>query len=356
MIILRVIIVFFLSLSTAEWTTRENEIYFQDKAYGVRGVNWFGAETDCMVPHGLWVHSLDYYLDRTRSYGFNSLRIPFSYENVRNMDVVVKEECVLRSPSLQGKTFRQALHLLIGGAKYRNMTVLLDFHTAGGIITEFPYTPVVSEQDFLNTWEIVLYEYGAYPNLIGVDIKNEPHGNIRWPEWGGFAGRVIDTIHQRAPWFQGLFFVEGIQEPADHSVWGGSFSRMDDFMGRVPDARIVFSPHVYGVSVRGNIALYDDDSNWMGWFAFLHGRYTNPICIGEVGGWFEGDDEAWHRRVLDFLRRVGVRNHFYWCLNPNSIDTGGLFDFDWTTINDDKVEFCRQLQPSPSFPAFRTLP
>jgi len=346
---------FFLWVWTVQgkWTTNNSEIYYHDTRYHVRGINWFGAETECRVPHGLWVHSMEYYLDVMRKYDFNSIRIPFSYENVQNLDAVVNEGCISMAPNLQGKTFRQALHMLIGGAQYRNMSVLLDFHTIQGVITEFPSVPgTVTEEQFLEKWKIVLWEYGAYPNVLGIDLKNEPHGNIRWPTWGDFVRRAIAYLEEEAPSFQGLFFVEGIQDPNDHSVWGGSFARLGNFLGVVPNSRIVFSPHVYGVSVRGDIALRDTDQQWNKWFAFIQDKYNNALCIGEIGGWLEGDDETWHFRVLDFLQRLKIQNAFYWCLNPNSVDTGGILDFDWTTVNMDKIDFCEQLQPSPEFPSF----
>lgn len=335
------------------WSTKQSEIFYGDEPYHVKGINWFGAETDCRVPHGLWVHSLDYYLDLMRSYDFNSIRIPFSYENAQNMNSVVNEGCVAASPSLVGKTFREALHMIIGGAQYRNMTVLLDFHTIGGVITEFPFFPgAVTEDQFLEKWKLVLWEYGTYPNLMGIDLKNEPHGNIRWPLWGTFVKRAIAYLETEAPVYQGLFFVEGIQDPTDDSVWGGSFSKLENALGVVPNSRIVFSPHVYGVSVRGDVALEDMDQQWNQWFAFLQKKYSNALCIGEIGGWFEGDDETWHFRVLAYLKRLGIQNAFYWCLNPNSVDTGGILDFDWTSVNTEKIEFCKDLQPDPGFFAF----
>lgn len=343
----------FVSFVYGQWSTHQHEIFFQKEVYPVKGINWFGAETECRVPHGMWVHSLENYLDLIRSYDFNSIRIPFSYENVENWDEPIKEYCITASPSLYGKTFRQALHMILGAAQYRNMSVLLDFHTMGGIITEFPFYPgEVTEEQYLETWKHVLWEYGQYPNLLGIDLKNEPHGNIRWPFWGNFVQRAMAVIERDVPQFQGLVFVEGIQDPTDHSVWGGSFSKIEDTLGIVPHPRIVFSPHVYGVSVRGDIALQDSDPMWDQWFAFLQTKYTNALCIGEIGGWFEGDDETWHDRVLDYLQRLHIRNGFYWCLNPNSVDTGGILDFDWTTVNTDKIDFCQKLQPSPVFPSF----
>jgi endoglucanase len=33
-----------------------------------------------------------------------------------------------------------------------------------------------------------------------------------------------------------------------------------------------------------------------------------------------------------------MTDNFYWCLNPNSSDTGGLLMDDWVTTNEDKLD------------------
>ena len=35
--------------------------------------------------------------------------------------------------------------------------------------------------------------------------------------------------------------------------------------------------------------------------------------------------------LVDYLIDIDQRNTFFWCLNPNSGDTGGLLQSDWTT-------------------------
>ncbi len=39
---------------------------------------------------------------------------------------------------------------------------------------------------------------------------------------------------------------------------------------------------------------------------------------------------------------------FYWCLNPNSGDTGGLLDYDFTTPMTDKLKLLDRVQPNPT--------
>ena len=44
----------------------------------LKGVNWFGFETNDFVLHGLWSRKLSWMLDLLQSYNVNALRLPFS--------------------------------------------------------------------------------------------------------------------------------------------------------------------------------------------------------------------------------------------------------------------------------------
>lgn len=39
---------------------------------------------------------------------------------------------------------------------------------------------------------------------------------------------------------------------------------------------------------------------------------------------------------------------FYWCLNPNSADTGGLLEDDWLTPTPRKINLTNRAQPNPT--------
>jgi endoglucanase len=331
--------------------TKENQLYFGDHRYHIRGINWFGMEAGCNCPNGLWVHDTEYYMNLLRNQGFNSIRIPFSYEVASQLDTSLASECVRADPYVQSFTARRYLHHLFYHARIRNMTLLLDFHRDHDQIQPFPLS-IIDLDMYRNAWKNMLIEYGAYSNLIGIDVKNEPHGGISWNEWSHFVLDFIAFVDEEIPQYKGLYWVEGIEDYSDGSAWGGSFSRMGTTMGKVPNPRVVFSPHVYGVSVRGIQALYDGTWQWDTWFGFLLQYYDNLICIGEIGGYNGGPDYTWHQNVLEYLQAKGIRDFYYWCLNPDSGDTGGVLAADWTTIDSSKTTFCATLQPNPTFISF----
>lgn len=346
---------FFLLISTCEgidrFFTHNNQLYYGKNRYSIRGINWFGMEAGCNCPNGLWVHNTEFYMDLLRVQGFNSIRIPFSYEVAINLDNALLTDCTRADPYVQSFSAREYLHHLFYHARIRNMTLLLDFHRDHDQIQPYPLS-MINLDMYQLAWKNMLYEYGDYSNLIGIDIKNEPHGGIVWSDWSQFVINFIAFVDNEIKNYKGLFWVEGIEDFGDGSAWGGSFSHMGTTLGKVPDPRIVFSPHVYGVSVRGMQTLYDGASQWDTWFGFLLQYYDNMICIGEIGGYNGGPDYIWHQNVLRYCQNMGIRDFYYWCLNPDSGDTGGVLAADWTTIDSSKTAFCAALQPDPTFLSF----
>lgn len=338
----------------AVFSVSNNNLYFNKQEYKIKGINWFGMESSCYCPHGLWIHDTEYYMNVIRNFEFNSIRIPFSYEMATNMNQPLTIDCVKADPYIATMNAKDYLHHLFYHASIRNISILLDFHRDHDGIQSYP-TSMISQDQYFEAWKLMLVEFGSYSNLIGIDIKNEPHGGITWYEWSTFVKSFISFVDTQVSQYKGLFWVEGVEEAFDGSAWGGSFSKMDTFFGPNPDLRIVFSPHVYGVSVRGINSLNDGDYQWETWFGFLTQYYENLVCIGEIGGFNGGSDYQWHQNVLSYLQRKSIRNFYYWCLNPDSGDTGGILGADWTMIDQSKINFCYNLQPDPTFVSFETV-
>ena len=70
--------------------------------------------------------------------------------------------------------------------------------------------------------------------------------------------------------------------------------------------------------------------------------------IGEFGTKYTGNMVDWLDDLIDYLIEIDQRNTFFWCLNPNSGDTGGLLKADWTTEETGKLTALERLQPDPS--------
>lgn len=144
--------------------------------------------------------------------------------------------------------------------------------------------------------------------------------------------------------------------------------------------RLVYSPHHYGPAVWRMKTFHNmetlPDVFWRHW-AFVLDMGV-PVVVGEMGGTNQGDDNVWHKAAFKFYRCASLRastpstakstpagnnppsspprlrrplpiiaalcllvriasrrekniGFFYFCVNPESEDTGGLFDADWKT-------------------------
>lgn len=59
-------------------------------------------------------------------------------------------------------------------------------------------------------------------------------------------------------------------------------------------------------------------------------------------------DATWHTAFIKYIKALGATDHFYWCLNPTSTDTGGLLANDWATPVTKKLALLADLVPLPA--------
>ena len=117
------------------------------------------------------------------------------------------------------------------------------------------------------------------------------------------------------------------------------------------------SPHVYGPSVY--MQHYFEAPNfpdnmpavWNDHFAFAQEELGVSIVIGEIGGDYSGDDRRWQDWAIPYVKERGF-GIFYFALNPDSEDTGGLVPKDWSVPEEGSPEFdklkARERTRSPS--------
>ena len=81
---------------------------------------------------------------------------------------------------------------------------------------------------------------------------------------------------------------------------------------------------------------------WDTLFGHLAGQgYT--VIVGEYGGQYTGTDKTWQDAFVTYLISKNMKSSFYWCVNPNSGDTGGVLQGDWLTWNTDKLTLLQRL-------------
>lgn len=341
------------------WASRHHRLYYGSDVFELKGINWHGMESDCRVVHGLWENPLDFYMDILKGQKFNALRVPLSFEIMQNLQLEVNADCTRADPTVvPGTTTGHFIERLLDTAKSRGMFVLFDLHTVGGQITEMPWSADVSEEDVVTAWRNFAAAFGTHPAILGLEIKNEPHGPCSQPVFHRHAARVIQEIGKM---YDGLYFIDGTATSGiDHPPWGGSFesiaARCEDdalcVLG-LPE-RLVFAPHVYGPDVRGPTVREESDAAFERRYGFLttHAFFNaSAIIVTEFGGFMQDIDYHYFVKWKDYTGKKNLSTGaFFWTLPPNSADTGGILLDDYKTLNKQKLDFLDALQPLPSLP------
>ncbi|NES12847.1 MULTISPECIES: cellulase family glycosylhydrolase [Micromonospora] len=343
------------------------------------GINWFGMETDNKTFHGLWSSNpWRSQLDTMARLGYNTLRIPWSNDAVKPGATATGINDFV-NPDLVGLSPLQILDKVIDYAGSKGMRVILDRHrpTAAGQ-SPLWYTSTVSEATWIADWKMMAQRYANNPTVIGADLHNEPHAEGTNPaatgacwgcgdttrDWRLAAERAGNAILGVQPnW---LIFVEGVSCPSgglsnvwdndpsndeDCGWWGGNLSKAGQFPVRLNVAnRLVYSPHEYATSVYHQ-AWFDDPTYpanmpaiWDKYWGYLYKQNIAPIMMGEFGTTLQDPkDKIWLQNLMAYTGTgVNGMSFTYWSWNPNSGDTGGIANDDWTTINQAKQDI---LQP-----------
>ncbi|CAB49854.1 glycoside hydrolase family 5 protein [Pyrococcus abyssi] len=360
-----------LSYPDVNYTAENGIIFVQNVTTGekkplyLHGVSWFGFELKDHVVYGLDKRNWKDILKDVKRLGFNAIRLPFCSESIRPDTRPSPERINYElNPDLKNLTSLEIMEKIIEYANSIGLYILLDYHRIGcEEIEPLWYTENYSEEQYIKDWIFLAKRFGKYPNVIGADIKNEPHGEAGWGtgderDFRLFAEKVGREILKVAPHW--LIFVEGtqythvpnideiIEKKGWWTFWGENLMGVKDYPVRLPRGKVVYSPHVYGPSVymMDYFKSPDFPNNmpiiWETHFGYLTDlNYT--LVIGEWGGNYEGLDKVWQDAFVKWLIKKKIYNFFYWCLNPESGDTGGIFLDDWKTVNWEKMRVIYRL-------------
>lgn len=314
------------------------------------GVNWFGLETSAYAPHGLWARNWQDVLDQIRQLGFNTIRLPYSNQLLDSNSVPNGVDHEL-NPDLEGLTGLQIMDRIVEGAGQRGLKVILDRHRPGSAAqSDLWYTDAYDEERWIEDWTTLAQRYADDDTVIGVDLHNEPHGRVTWgtgsstTDWRLAAQRAGNAILEVNPRL--LIIVQGVdQYQGDWYWWGGNLMGVRDSPVELTHPeQLVYSTHEYGPGVYPQPWFWDPTfpdnlpELWDRHWAYVSREGIAPVIVGEFGGRSVGDDREgiWQRSLVSFLRQNNL-SYFYWTINPNSADTGGLLLEDWTTADPAKL-------------------
>ena len=312
------------------------------KKVRLTGVSWFGMETSNFAPHGLWSRGMGEMLDQVKSFGFNSLRVPFCSQML-DAGSMPNGIDYSKNPSLSGKTPLEVLDALVDEAKKRGLRIVLDRHRPdANAQSELWYTAAYPEKRWIDDWRMLAKRYAKNPTVVGADLHNEPHGAATWggdasTDWASAAERAGNAVLQENPGW--LVIVEGVETAKGKSYWwGGNLRGAADrpIVLSLP-GRLVYSIHDYPASVFAQSWFSDPSypnnlaSLWDDTWGYLPKKGTAPVWIGELGTKLQTDvDTKWLSALVTYAKNEGL-GFAFWALNPNSGDTGGILKDDWMT-------------------------
>jgi len=349
-------------LAQASYRVEGTRILDDGEPVQLRGINWFGFETELHTVHGLWQRNWQEMIAQMAELGINAVRIPLCPATLRGRTPGGIDYDL--NPDLQGLDSLQLLDRVMVELDARGMYVLLDHHRPDcEKISRLWYTDDYSETEWIEDLVFLARRYRDLPGFLGIDLKNEPHGPASWgtgnreTDWNAAAERAAAAVLNANP--SVLVFVEGIEsvsracgDPPPPAWWGGNLAPQACAPLEIPDDRLVLSPHVYGPDVHPQ--PYFDAPDFPGnmpaiWDAHF-GRFADDgfaIVPGEFGGRYghAGDprDRVWQDALVSYLREKGITSGFYWSWNPNSGDTGGLLRNDWTRVWSTKLALLQRL-------------
>ncbi|OQR83337.1 cell 5A endo-1,4-betaglucanase [Achlya hypogyna] len=353
----------------------------------ITGINWSGMENVEGVPHGLAFgqSTMDSIAEKLVAQGVTAVRLPLNVKmllsnaapNVKDfVDPIVNAE-------FNVNTYMDMIKKVVIGLAKQQIAVLLDIHkldpvnlntaTAEGLwySAEFPEAQVIKAIKSLAT---NLCNYNYY-NIIGVDLKNEPHQGC-WPasptdttdcqstkNWQQGATRLGNAMLAACP--KWMAFVEGTLENINAKFpntnnganltygdwWGASLNNASSnpVTLSIKD-KVVYAPHFYSPSVYpaayyfstqdGGKDIYTEFPNDAAGNALLKANIyqaldrsfgtavkaaKTPVMFGEFGGIY-GVADKWPlktstRAIEAFVSYSQDRNMsggFAWSLNSES--------------------------------------
>eukprot|EP00177_Eucheuma_denticulatum_P002978 GFKZ01005357.1.p2 GENE.GFKZ01005357.1~~GFKZ01005357.1.p2 ORF type:complete len:470 (-),score=45.51 GFKZ01005357.1:1860-3269(-) len=340
--------------------SRDGVLYVgKDTPFMIKGFSWFGMEEDGKLPGGFDRRPVDDIYRFAKEHNFNAIRLPLSVENLLHNELITSSSFV--NPHVSGQRYIDVVKTLIQKAADHNILILLDMHRLENHEIQsagFWYSERVPEESLFFVWKKLCEHVGDEWNVLGADIYNEPWDSLwnspnKSEDWKQASERLGNFIHQECPSW--TIVIEGVGTRAKgtklHTFWSENLRVMQSAPPKLTlQSKVILSPHVYGPSVHMQEYFEADDFTkdmpgiWDDHFGEASRATGLATVIGEWGGKYEGKDKEWQDTFFPYVMKRKIP-FFYWCLNPNSADTGGLLEDDWFTPSHKRLNL---LSDSPS--------
>lgn len=341
------------ALATPLSTNGNQIIDARGKPVKLKAINWFGGSDVSFVPGGLDRQPRQAIARLVRDLGFNTVRLPFSDEMVRN-NPVPDPNYLSANPDLIGKPALDVYEAVVAALDEAGVAVMLNNHTTSAswccnlnpcewqwANNSVPFCGFKQTEDsWIDDWAKLAERTKKYPMVIGADLRNEirPLFGIPWEEWVNAVQRASQRLAPIDPRL--LIVVEGLNSAQDFTG-----ARRMPITTAVAN-KLVYSPHVYPWfwfkaplgKVYGAQNYYEFSFSLQA--AWGHLLESAPVWIGEFGIErvpSEMSQNYWSN-VLRYLTEHDL-GFCYWPLNAERVDHGeegyGILDLSWAQPNKD---------------------
>ena len=254
---------------------------------------------------GLMVH--EEYFDLIEQAGFDFVRLPIRWNAHAEAD----------SPYTIDPTFFARIDRVIGWALKDQLTIILDFHNYGEIMTD----PTDNRERFLGIWQQIAEHYKDYPPQVMFELLNEPNDWLNASVWNDYLGQASGVVRQSNPKRDMI-----IDSPESSSYqWISTLNVPDD-----PHILVTFHYYEpYHFTHQGADWLGMDTQSWLGttWLgtdaekaaitanfesvaAWANQKHVR-ILLGEFGA-YSTAEMASRVRWTEFVAREAERHGFAW--------------------------------------------
>ena len=363
----------------------------------IKGASWFGMETEVCVIGGADARPVDTITEWLASHDFNAIRLPLAADAILHP---TGHPCTLRGDqegkrrhnlAFGGLTYMKQVEYIVRAAADSGLLVLLDLHVLrAGVWPDGGNVASSQRQDLFAAWEMLateLCDADTFWNVMGADLKNEPY-TMFWGDpgpnasprhyspadrWDTLASELGRRVIARCPRWS--VFVQGVGEcrvvpdpkapgtplpcslpsaPGHQDMtlpagiwWGENLQNAAAFPIDVGESRtgigkVVYSPHTYGPTTapQRQFEASSFPNNmpniWDVMWAHLARENVAPVIIGEFGGLCTGSDRTLQAALVMFMQERTIGG-FWWSINPESADTGGLV-VDWESAQPESIK------------------
>lgn len=334
-----------------EFFVKSGKIFFNSQEIRLKGINWFGAETDTRCVHALWESNLDELISVMKRNNFNAVRLTVSAETMLGLDTLkVSGVNSDKNKGLDNMTCGQLMDVVVKKLKDAGILVMFNMHRMKPFeeISELWYTTEYPESKVIQAWCNLAQRYRNSPNVFAMDIKNEPHGKCSWggpseTDWATACERIGKEIHKVSP--KVLICVAGVTM----DIWGDDVdgARTRPVKLAVPN-KVFYSPHFYKHWRFPN----KEGFSHIPYLDRCMGKLIKAgecVVVGEYGyDHTDSLDTQWVKEFANYLKSNKLENAFYWCLNFNGALNHTILEKDWKTVLNQKMAIINDITPTPT--------